>query len=170
MHPRPARGDHPGENQVADESALFGELKNEAERILAGPGGVTERLQAVCDLLCLRVGHYDWVGFYLVGSTEGILELGPFHGKPTDHVRIPFGKGVCGQAAAGRKTIIVQDVGGETNYLSCSPDVRAEIVIPLFRGDEIIGELDIDSHEISPFTDEDRELLEAISRTAEKIL
>jgi len=155
---------------VEDKNELFGELKNEAERLLAGPGAVAQRLQAVCDLLCLRIGHYDWVGFYLVGSTEGILELGPFHGKPTDHVSIPFGKGVCGQAAARRKTIIVQDVAGETNYLSCSPDVRAEIVIPLFRRDEIIGELDIDSHEISPFTDDDRELLEAISRAAEKIL
>ena len=155
---------------MEDKKALFGELRNEAERLLSGPGEVAERLQAVCDLLCLRVPHYDWVGFYLVGSEEGILELCPFHGKPTDHVRIPFGRGVCGRAAAARKTIIVQDVGGESNYLSCSPDVRAEIVIPLFRGGRIAGELDIDSHRVSPFTAEDREMLEAISRAAEKIL
>ncbi|MBE0520488.1 GAF domain-containing protein [Candidatus Bathyarchaeota archaeon] len=57
---------------------------------------------------------------------------------------------------------MVQDVSKETNYLSCSPNVKSEIVIPIFKNGEIVGELDIDSHTPSPFTDEDREFLEKV--------
>ncbi len=155
---------------MADKKALFDKIKTDVETILAGPGDTLTRLQAVCDLLCDRIDYYDWVGFYLVGRKKGFLELGPFHGSPTDHVCIPFGKGVCGQAAAKKRTIIIQDVARETNYLACSPSVKAEIVIPVFKSGEVTGELDIDSHQISPFTWEDRELLETICISLEKIM
>ena len=121
------------------------------------------KLRGICKLLRDNVSHYDWVGFYLTGKTrENELVLGPFEGDPTEHVRIPFGRGICGQAAELRKTFIVQDVSKETNYLSCSPKVKSEIVIPIFKNGEIVGELDIDSHTPSPFTDEDREFLEKV--------
>jgi GAF domain-containing protein len=86
-----------------------------------------------------------------------------FEGESTEHVRIPFGKGICGQAALLRKTLIVQDVSKEPNYLSCSPKVKSEIVVPIFRNKEIVGELDIDSHIVSAFTLDDQALLEDIA-------
>jgi GAF domain-containing protein len=114
-------------------------------------------------LLEAEVPHYDWVGFYLVDpAAPRELVLGPYVGAPTEHTRIPFGQGICGQAADTETTFIVQDVSQETNYLSCSPDVQSEIVLPIMKADKVIGELDIDSHALAPFTDVDRALLERI--------
>ncbi|MDG6226167.1 MAG: GAF domain-containing protein [Candidatus Thermoplasmatota archaeon] len=138
-------------------------ILEEVERIVEGDGSPEERLHYVCRTLEREVPHYDWVGFYIVDTRdEGMLYLGPYVGAPTEHVRIPFGKGICGQAAARKEAFIIQDVAREDNYLSCSINVRSEIVIPVMDGDEVIGELDIDSHSISPFRDWDRSLLEAI--------
>ena len=92
------------------------------------------------------------------------LVLGPCVGTPTDHVKIPFGRGICGQAAEREETFIVQDVSKECNYLSCSISVKAEIVLPIFKDGRIVGELDIDSHRLSPFTDADRGFLEKVCK------
>ena len=124
-------------------------------------------LQTACDLLKTNVPHYDWVGFYLVNRDDAReLVLGPFAGEPTEHVRIPFGRGICGQAAAREETFVVQDVSKEPDYLSCSAMVRSEIVVPIFSARHgtrrIVGELDIDSHALAAFTDEDRRFLEAV--------
>jgi L-methionine (R)-S-oxide reductase len=127
-----------------------------------GPGDFT--LQAICDLLKQNVSHYDWVGFYLVDpDAERELVLGPFSGAPTDHVRIAFGQGICGQAAEQEKTWVVQDVSEQTNYLSCSLHVKSEIVVPIFKNGTVIGEIDIDSHTLSPFTQDDSVFLERIA-------
>jgi GAF domain-containing protein len=120
-------------------------------------------LAAICELLAREVPHYDWVGFYLVDPERPQeLVLGPFEGAPTEHTRIAFGQGICGQAAATELTFVVQDVSQETNYLSCSPHVRSEIVVPIFKDGAVVGELDIDSHELAPFTDADPAFLEAV--------
>lgn len=120
-------------------------------------------LRKICVVLKDEVPHYDWVGFYLVDpDSEAELILGPYVGAPTEHTRIPFGKGICGQAATTENTFIVQDVTLETNYLSCSPDVRSEIVVPILKEGMIVGELDIDSHTLAPFTEEDQAFLDAI--------
>lgn len=130
-----------------------------------------EKLKAVCKLLRDNVSHYDWVGFYLIDKTrENQLILGPFEGEPTEHIRIPFGRGICGQAAELKRTLIVQDVSKEINYLSCSPKVKSEIVILIFKTGKIVGELDIDSHTLSPFTDEDKAFLEKICEMVSKLL
>ncbi len=113
-------------------------------------------LKEICVLLAESFPRFNWVGFYLVdppGSRE--LVLGPFVGEPTEHVRIPFGRGVCGQAAERRAPIIVQDVTQESNYLSCSVNVQSEIVLPVMKGDDLFGELDIDSHTKAAFTKAD---------------
>jgi len=129
------------------------------------------KLKAICRLLKDNVSHYDWVGLYLVDKKrQGELLLGPFEGEPTEHVRIPFGRGICGQAAELKKTFIVQDVSKELNYLSCSPKVKSEIVVPIFKNGEIVGELDIDSHTLSPFTDEDKAFLKKICKMVSKLL
>lgn len=129
------------------------------------------KLEEICRLLKDNVTYYDWVGFYFVDKEkEKELILGPFEGEPTEHVRIPFGRGICGQAAKTKKTYIVQDVTKELNYLSCSPKVKSEIVVPISRGGKIVGEIDIDSHSFSPFTKEDREFLEKISILVSNLL
>nr|MBD3620814.1 GAF domain-containing protein [Sunxiuqinia sp.] len=102
--------------------------------------------------------HYDWVGLYQLN--DGVLHLGDYAGKATDHTRIEVGKGVCGQVAEKKETIIVQDVSQEDNYIACSLDVQSEIVVPILRRGEFIAELDIDSHSPAPFSEDDQIFLE----------
>ena len=97
------------------------------------------------------------------------LILGPFEGAPTEHTRIPFGQGICGQVAEDKQTNIVQDVAQEDNYLSCSINVKSEIVVPIFKNETFIGEIDIDSCEIAPFTDEDEKFLEKVANMISKL-
>ncbi len=124
-----------------------------------------EKLRAICRLLRDNVSFIDWVGFYLVDKARPReLVLGPFEGEPTEHVRIAFGRGICGQAASQQRTFVVQDVSMETNYLSCSSKVKSEIVIPIFRKRKLVGELDIDSHVASPFTVKDEIFLTKIAK------
>lgn len=121
------------------------------------------KLERICRILHYEVDHYDWVGFYLVDSDkERELVLGPFVGDPTEHTNIEFGEGICGQAAETGKLFLIQDVSKETNYLSCSSSVRSEIVLPIFKDGILVGELDIDSHKLGPFSEFDKELLEKI--------
>ncbi|MCD4796752.1 MAG: GAF domain-containing protein, partial [Candidatus Cloacimonetes bacterium] len=119
-------------------------------------------LQLICEYLRDNVNYYDWVGFYFSNKKKNILTLGPFAGKSTEHVQIPVGKGICSQVAQKKETMIVQDIKKEENYLSCSIDVRSEIVVPILKDGNFIGELDIDSHSKSPFTTDDREFLERV--------
>lgn len=122
-----------------------------------------EKLQYICELLADYVEVFDWVGFYLVDpESDRELVLGPYVGEETEHTRISFGKGICGQAAETNETFMVQDVSQEDNYLACSVEVQAEIVVPIKKGGKFVGELDIDSHTKDSLTDDHRELLEEI--------
>ena len=123
-----------------------------------------EKLLSFCRLLKDKVPYYNWVGIYLVDPSKNELVIGPFVGEPTVHVRIPFGKGLCGQAAERKETVIAQDVTQELNYLSCSPRVKSEIVVPIVKKEELVGVLDIDAHIRSAFTPEDQEFLETIGK------
>ncbi|TVQ40605.1 MAG: GAF domain-containing protein [Spirochaetaceae bacterium] len=138
-------------------------LYDEASAILRENGSPGARLHRMCDYLRQRVSRYDWVGFYVAVPGERTLVLGPFSGQPTEHLRIAFGQGVCGQAADREQTVIVQDVAAEKNYLSCSVHVKSEIVVPVFFEGRLIGELDIDSHSAEAFNDHDRALLERLA-------
>ena len=103
-----------------------------------------EKLFAVCELLADEVPTFNWVGFYIADPTgKEELVLGPFVGASTDHTRIPFGKGICGQVALSHETFIAQDVHAENNYLSCSIDVKSEIVVPIMKGNAFVAQLDI---------------------------
>jgi len=119
-------------------------------------------LKQISELLFSQVDHYNWVGFYIVDESGTNLILGPYVGAATDHVKIAFGKGICGQVAVSEMSSVIQDVSQEDNYLSCSSNVQSEVVFPIMREGKFVAELDIDSHAISPFTDQDTELLEAI--------
>jgi len=155
-------GDMIGKQNVLDT------LKEKLEPLFEqkNPEGIMKK---VCQTLFEEVPHYDWVGFYLV-SGENELTLGPYTGDPTEHVKIPFGKGICGQAASTGTTFLVEDVSKESNYLSCNPKVKSEIVVPIKKDGEVIGELDIDSHTLSAFDEIDKEFLRWIcSKLSERI-
>jgi L-methionine (R)-S-oxide reductase len=104
---------------------------------------------------------YTWVGIYLLEGDE--LVLGPFLGKPSPHTRIPLGRGVCGAAATGKATIIVDDVNADPRYLVCSIETKSEIVVPIMLGDDVLGEIDIDSDRHAAFGPEDRVRLESVA-------
>ncbi|WP_294304443.1 GAF domain-containing protein [uncultured Chryseobacterium sp.] len=147
------------------------ELKKRLSSILESPKHNTEeKLEKVCHLLDQEISYFNWTGFYFKNGDKDELKLGPYVGAPTDHTIIPYGKGICGQVAVSNETFVVPDVHEESNYLSCSIDTKAEIVVPIFKDGKNIGQIDIDSHTIDPFTDEDRELLEWLCNEVSKIL
>ena len=120
------------------------------------------KLQSLCQYLRDNVEHYDWVGFYIVDPAKKVLKLGPFSGEPTEHKIIPYGKGVCGESAKKEQTIIVPNVAALDNYLSCSLMVKSEMVIPVFKDGRYMAQLDIDSHTLDAFEDQDRNYLEKL--------
>ncbi len=115
----------------------------------------------VVDLLPSRLPHYNWTGFYMLDPTApDTLVLGPFHGAPTTHVRIPVSEGICGAAVAQAQTIVIDDVHADSRYLACSLETSSEIVVPIRAHGTIVGEIDIDSHQPSAFSPADRLFLE----------
>ncbi len=101
-----------------------------------------------------------WVGFYRVA--DGELVLGPFQG-PVACTRIKKGRGVCGSAWASGETLVVPDVEKFPGHIACSSLSRSEIVVPVLRGDEIVGVLDVDSDELDQFDAVDKKFLEEIA-------
>ena len=122
-----------------------------------------EKLQAICQLLNENIAHYNWVGFYFANHEDKTLHLGPYVGAPTDHTVIPFVKGICGQVAESNANFVVPDVAAQDNYIACSFTVKSEIVVPLFVNGINIGQIDIDSHVLDPFTNEDERFLEFVN-------
>lgn len=155
--------------RMEDKVQLFNSLINKVREIIKSQSDKHNKLMSICKVLRECVPYYNWVGFYIVDKSGKGLVLGPFAGEKTEHVRISFGKGICGQAAERKETFIVQDVSKETNYLPCSPRVRSEIVVPIFKDGDMVGELDIDSHTISPFTEEDRDFLEIVCKNLSEL-
>lgn len=146
------------------------QLKDECLKILSEAKSTDKLLTALCELLKNNIPYYNWVGFYFANHRDRTLHLRAFAGAPTDHTIIPFGKGICGQVAESNANFMVPDVSAQDNYIACSMDVKSELVVPLFKGGENIGQIDIDSHSIDPFTSEDEELLEWINLQVAKII
>jgi len=141
----------------------YSNILSKAKSIINSDKKRDDKLQAICELLDYEVDVFDWTGFYLVAKDEeNMLELGPYVGEETDHTRIPFGKGICGQAANTLKTFVVQDVDKADNYLACSLHVKSEIVVPIMKGEQFVGELDIDSHTKDAITQDLQTLCERI--------
>ena len=140
----------------------FKDLKSKIKLLVDNSQNVEQTLLLICELLKLEISYYDWVGFYFKNGDKNELKLGPYAGAPTDHTIIPFGKGICGQVAVSNKNYVVPDVKAQDNYIACSLTVKSEIVIPLFVNGENIGQIDIDSNTLNPFTKEDEEFLEFV--------
>jgi L-methionine (R)-S-oxide reductase len=142
----------------------FEELKPKVQDILTSTEILRdEMLIQICHLLKDNIDYYDWVGFYFRNGTKEELILGPYVGAPTDHTVIPFGKGICGQVAVSNQNFVVPDVQAQDNYIACSISVKSEIVVPLFVNGENIGQIDIDSSVIDPFSEADERFLEFVN-------
>lgn len=117
-------------------------------------------------LLWEAMDRLNWAGFYLMDG--GSLLLGPFQGKAAC-VRIPLGKGVCGTAAQSGKSLRVPDVHAFPGHIACDSASNSELVIPIRKGGEIVGVLDLDSPELDRFSEEDRLGLEGFVRVLEEV-
>jgi|TARA_B110000914_G_scaffold123187_1_gene107585 L-methionine (R)-S-oxide reductase len=127
-------------------------------------------LGSICDYLKKNIHGYDWVGFYFHDKLNKKIELKAFSGLPTEHTKIPFGKGICGQTAKSNKHMIVSDVSKESNYISCNINVKSEIVVPLFLNNINIGQIDIDSKAPNRFSKVDLDFLTKINELVSKKL
>jgi putative methionine-R-sulfoxide reductase with GAF domain len=119
-------------------------------------------LQQIVEVLYEGFEKYSWVGIYIVRGDE--LILGPWKGtQATEHTRIHLGRGVCGAAATSGRTEVVDDVSKDERYLSCFLSTRSEIVVPIKRGSQILGEIDIDSDTPAAFDAADVRFLEKVA-------
>jgi len=141
----------------------FDRILAELDQALLACASRDQAAQLAMEKLAAGLDAYRWVGVYwLNGET---LELGPYVGAATDHTRIPVGRGVCGAAVAERRNIVVEDVGELDNYLSCSLETKSEIVV-LIRDEtgRILGQIDVDGHDIAAFDEQDEAFLDAVAR------
>lgn len=148
--------------------------KNENYRLLLAQvrAIVKDETDAVANManvvaLIQETFRFWWTGFYRVVDNQ--LVLGPFQG-PVACTRIGFGKGVCGTSWKEKRTIVVEDVEQFPGHIACSSESRSEIVVPLFKGDEVIGMLDIDSEKLATFDATDKEWLEQIAEVVSAVL
>jgi L-methionine (R)-S-oxide reductase len=140
-----------------DYAVVEQELRRELMPITDGKQAMTRAVE----ILKARVPDYTWVGIYQLFGNE--LVLGPFRGKPSPHTHIPLGRGICGAAAAEKETIIVDDVTSDPRYLACSTETTSEIVVPIMRGYDVLGEIDVDSDRPAAFGDDDKRMLELVA-------
>ena len=145
---------------TSTKSALYHDLLLEAQGIMTGVSDPIANAANLAALLWHGLPDLNWAGFYLTKNDE--LVLGPFQGKPAC-VRIPFGQGVCGTAAAERRTQIVPDVHAFAGHIACDSASNSEIVIPLIRDGVVIGVLDLDSPSLARFDAADAAGLEALA-------
>lgn len=138
--------------EAGDKAELYRQLVDAADALTAGePDGIAN-MANVAALLWEALPDLNWAGFYR--NVDGELVLGPFQGKAAC-IRIPFGKGVCGTAAARREAQCVADVHAFPGHIACDSASRSELVIPLLAKGELVGVLDLDSPIPGRFDEED---------------
>jgi len=147
--------------QTLSTAALYEELAVQARSLLEGERDAVANAANVAALIFHSVPQLNWAGFYWLRGNE--LVLGPFQGQPAC-VRIALGKGVCGTAAAQLRSIVVPDVHAFPGHIACDSASRSEVVVPVMRGNAMLGVLDLDSPHPARFTEEDARGLEALAR------
>lgn len=145
---------------MPDPSLAYGALLEEIGSLMAGEPDPVANAANVAAVLFHGLPNLNWAGFYFLRG--GVLVLGPFQGRPAC-VRIPVGQGVCGASAQRRATVVVPDVHAFAGHIACDPASRSEIVVPLLRGETLLGVLDIDSPKPDRFSPADQAGLEAIA-------
>lgn len=144
-----------------DKPEQYAQLAAQARALLAGERDRVANAANLSALVHHALPALNWVGFYFHDGTE--LVVGPFQGQPAC-VRIPLDKGVCGAAARTRRTQRVDDVHAFPGHIACDAATRSELVVPLVRGDALIGVFDLDSPEPGRFDVVDQTGLEALAR------
>lgn len=147
------------ESVSGSKAEIYEELVRQTRGLLDGERDLIANAANVAALIWQIVPDLNWAGFYFVKGCE--LVLGPFQGKPAC-VRIAVGEGVCGIAAARRETMLVKDVHAFPGHIACDSASNSELVVPLIKGDRVLGVLDLDSPLFSRFDDEDRRAFEAL--------
>ncbi len=142
-------------------------ILKQAETLTKDVPFITANLANISALIYSELDRLNWAGFYITEKDE--LILGPFQGKPAC-VRIPFGRGVCGTAAATGETQLVKNVHEFPGHIPCDCASNSEIVVPIHKDGKIFGVLDIDSPDLGRFTEEDKEGLENLVKIIEKII
>jgi L-methionine (R)-S-oxide reductase len=144
-----------------DRFALIDQIRH----LAAASSTLTELQTQIVAAAARLLPHFSWTGFYMLDPADAeMLVLGPFVGDATPHVRIPVTQGICGAAVVSGETVIVDDVGSDPRYLSCSIATKSEIVVPIYANGTVVGEIDIDSHDAAAFKDDDRVFLEEVAR------
>jgi GAF domain-containing protein len=148
---------------VTDKRARYAELLPQIASLVDGEPDLIANLANIVAVLreCLPIA--SWIGFYI--ERRGELVLGPFQGKVAC-VRIALGRGVCGTAAAEKRTVVVADVEQFPGHIACDAGSRSEIVVPIIRDDRIVAVLDLDSYEPAAFDEVDAENLERVAALA----
>lgn len=139
-------------------ASKYQEIYKQIESVVSGETDQIANMANTAALLHEAFGFW-WTGFYIVKGEQ--LVLGPFQG-PVACTRIGFGKGVCGTSWKRGETIVVPNVHEFPGHIACSSLSQSEIVVPMFRGDEVCAVLDIDSKELATFDETDKEWLERI--------
>jgi len=141
----------------SEKELLYQTINEQLSYLLEGEPNVLANLSNASALLKTSFPNTVFAGFYLFDGNE--LILGPFQGG-VSCVRIALGKGVCGESAASRQTVIVGDVKTYPNYISCDSSARSEIVVPMVREGRLLGLLDLDSSLVDDYDDLDQKYLE----------
>jgi GAF domain-containing protein len=137
---------------AADKATLYRDLASALKGLVSGEPDPVANMANAAALIFETLPDVNWVGFYR--NVGGELVVGPFQGRPAC-IRIPFGSGVCGAAAATRQVQRIEDVHAFPGHIACDSASNSEIVVPLIREGELLGVLDIDSPETGRFTEED---------------
>ena len=145
-----------------DEAQLYRELGEQLRELLAEERDLIANAANFSALLYHGLPEVNWAGFYFLKN--GVLVLGPFQGKLAC-TRIALGKGVCGTAAASRKTALVENVHECPGHIACDAASNSEIVLPILQDGRVVAVLDLDSPRLSRFDDEDRAGLESLVRS-----
>jgi len=140
-------------------SELYEQICEQLNELLGSETNFVANAANASALLYKSLPDVNWVGFYIAQGKE--LVLGPFQGNPAC-ARIPFGKGICGTAAAKETTLVIPDVSQFAGHIACDTDSRSEIVVPLLNWGKTLGVLDIDSASVNRFDDDDREGIESV--------
>jgi iron complex transport system substrate-binding protein len=153
-----------GDQTMRIEATDYDVLTRELSRIASQATSAEQLMTAIVEKLRESLPHYNWIGFYMLdhqnAAEEPMLVLGPYVGAETPHKRIPLNLGICGAAVTAAQTIVVDDVNADPRYLACSLETKSEIVAPVFVKGVAVGEIDVDSHSPSAFTEDDRRLIE----------
>jgi L-methionine (R)-S-oxide reductase len=140
---------------------FYDELASELDALLTGEPDPVANAANAAAAIYHALPELNWAGFYFLRDRE--LVLGPFQGRPAC-VRIPIGKGVCGTAAAERRSLLVPDVEEFPGHIACDSASRSELVVPLLASGDVLGVLDLDSPVVARFDEADRLGCELLAR------